>query len=122
MLSRDFNSPYGGLYHLQQKWTEMKEHCVFAEVYYCDTTKAKVAWVTWVYLQVSVNDVQGVEIGNGLQHLAHHIAGVPFWVVALIQDPVKHLSACCAVEMWKWWELCSTFAVKFDNRANGSII
>lgn len=42
--------------------------------------------------------MQGVEVGDSLQHLAHHIAGVSLWVVTLIQDPVKYLSACCTVE------------------------
>lgn len=45
-----------------------------------------------------MNDVQGVEVGDRLQHLAHHIAGVSLWVVALVQDPVKYLSACGTVE------------------------
>lgn len=39
--------------------------------------------------------MQGVEVGDGLQHLAHHVAGVSLRVVALVQDPVKYLSACC---------------------------
>lgn len=51
-----------------------------------------------LHLEVSVNDVQRVEVGDRLQHLAHHVTGVSLWVVALIQDPVKHLSACCSVE------------------------
>lgn len=50
------------------------------------------------YLEVSVNNLQGVEIGNSLQHLANHVAGVSLWVVTLVQDPVKHLPACCTVE------------------------
>lgn len=47
-----------------------------------------------VYLEVSVNNVQGVEVGDSLQHLANDVAGVPLRVVTLIQDPVEHLSAC----------------------------
>lgn len=50
------------------------------------------------YLEVSVNDLQGVEIGHSLQHLADHIAGVSLWVVTLVQNPVKHLSASGTAE------------------------
>lgn len=40
-----------------------------------------------------MDNVQGVEISHRLQHLANHVTGVPLGVVALVQDPVKHLSA-----------------------------
>lgn len=41
-----------------------------------------------------MNDMQGVEVGNSLQHLAHHVAGISLRVVALVQDPIKHLPTC----------------------------
>lgn len=68
-----------------------------------DWPSAKVSTLssTACYLQVSVNDVQGVEVGHSLQDLTHHIAGVPLWVVALVQDPIKYLSACGAAERWE---------------------
>lgn len=46
------------------------------------------------HLQVSVDDFQRVQVGYGLQHLPHDIAGVPLRVVPLVQDPVEDLSAC----------------------------
>lgn len=49
-----------------------------------------------VYLQIAVDDVEGVQVRHGLQHLADHVAGVLLRVVALVQDPVKHLSSCSA--------------------------
>lgn len=55
-------------------------------------------WCRPWYLEVSVDDLQRVEVGHSLQHLSHHVAGVSLWVVALVQDPVKHLSACRAAE------------------------
>lgn len=50
------------------------------------------------YLEVSVDDLQRVQVGHSLQHLPDHVAGVSLRVVALVQDPVKHLSACGAAE------------------------
>ena len=47
-----------------------------------------------VYLQVAVDDVEGVQIRHCLHHLPDHIAGVLLRVVALVQNPVKHLSPC----------------------------
>lgn len=46
-----------------------------------------------LYLEVPVHNVKGVEIRHRLQHLANHVTGVPLGVVALVQDPVEHLSA-----------------------------
>lgn len=46
------------------------------------------------YLEVSVDNVKGVQIGHRLQHLANHVAGVTLRVVTLVQDPVEHLPAC----------------------------
>lgn len=45
------------------------------------------------YLEVSVDNVKGVEISHRLQHLANHVTGVTLRVVTLVQDPVEHLSA-----------------------------
>lgn len=38
-----------------------------------------------------MHDLQRVQVGHGLQDLPHHVARVSFRVVALVQDPVKHL-------------------------------
>lgn len=46
-----------------------------------------------MYLKISVDDFQRVQVRYGFQHLPHDVAGVPLRVVPLIQDPVKHLSA-----------------------------
>lgn len=46
------------------------------------------------YLEVSVDNVKGVQISHRLQHLANHVTGVTLRVVTLVQDPVKHLPAC----------------------------
>lgn len=51
------------------------------------------------HFQISVDDFQGVEVSDSLQHLPHHVAGVPLGVIALIQDPVKHLPAGGAARM-----------------------
>lgn len=48
------------------------------------------------YFQISVDNFQGVEVSYSLQHLPHHIAGVPLGVISLVQDPVEHLPACGA--------------------------
>lgn len=53
---------------------------------------------TVMYLKISVDNFQGVEVSYSLQHLPDHIAGVPLGVVSLIQDPVEHLPACSAGE------------------------
>lgn len=47
-----------------------------------------------IYFKISVDDFEGVEVSYSLQHLPHHIAGVPLGVISLIQDPVEHLPAC----------------------------
>lgn len=54
---------------------------------------------TVIYLKISVDNFLRVEVSYSFQHLPHNIAGVPLRVVSLIQDPVKHLSACSAEEM-----------------------
>lgn len=51
-----------------------------------------------MYLKISVDNFQGVEVSYSLQHLPHHIAGVPLGVVSLIQDPIEHLPACSTEE------------------------
>ena len=61
-----------------------------------------------------MNDVQRMEVGNGFQDLSHHIAGVPLRVVALVQNPVKHLSPWGSVDkgvLGSWHchsEVCSS--------------
>lgn len=50
--------------------------------------------LSFIHLQVSVHDFQGVQVRDGLQHLPHDVTGVPLRVVPLVQDPVEHLSAC----------------------------
>lgn len=47
------------------------------------------------YLQVAVDDIEGVQVCHCLQHLPNHVAGVFLGVVALVQDPIEYLSACC---------------------------
>lgn len=47
-----------------------------------------------VYLQVAMDDIEGVQVRHSLQHLPNHVAGVFLRVVSLVQDPVKHLSTC----------------------------
>lgn len=42
-----------------------------------------------------MDNVQRVQVGHSFQDLANHIAGVALWVVALVQDPIKNLSASC---------------------------
>lgn len=43
-----------------------------------------------------MNNLQRVEVSDGFQDLPHHVAGIPLGVIALVQDPVKHFSACRA--------------------------
>jgi len=38
-----------------------------------------------------VDDLERVQVGDGLQHLPDDVAGVPLRVVALVQDPVEDL-------------------------------
>lgn len=66
------------------KWPKIK--CLFFKV----TNRGSSA----VYLQIAVDDIEGVQVRHSLHHLANHVAGVLLGVVALIQDPIKHLSAC----------------------------
>lgn len=53
------------------------------------------------YLEVSVDNVKGVQISHRLQHLANHVAGVTLRVVTLVQDPVEHLPACGSAQKQK---------------------
>lgn len=78
-------------------------------------------WCRPCYLEVSVDDLQRVEVGHRLQHLSHHVAGVSLWVVALVQDPVKHLSACRAAGTQgnvMRYMLSHILEEKMKNRAN----
>lgn len=45
----------------------------------------------WPYLEVPVHNLERVQVGHSLQDLPHHVARVSLRVVALVQDPVKHL-------------------------------
>lgn len=46
---------------------------------------------TTTHLEVPVDNLERVQVGDGLQYLPDDVAGVPLRVVALVQDPVEDL-------------------------------
>lgn len=47
-----------------------------------------------MYLQIAVDNVEGVQVRHSFQHLPDHVAGVLLGIVSLVKDPVKHLAPC----------------------------
>ena len=56
-------------------------------------TKKKMRWIHFSHLQISMDDVHGVQAVDSFNHGLHQVASIAFCVVATLDDAVKQFAA-----------------------------